>query len=248
MTHQVAPPPFTAVACAVVPAASKSAASTPVTASLKTTCQTSASSPVRAVTGMRRVMEDTVGAGGAGGVSLRTKLRVAIGRRENLPVPLMLVMTPRGDVAGLPSENPSPSSVPASYGNRSTDCRERHRPPASSSDSPETPTNQSGLGPIIETRVSRGWAVVTSTSNVALPLPPGPGDFRTTDATSDPLARISDRSRLVAPSSATSSIPGLAVPPGLQNVTAPLCTAPIKVVKCAPGATPPGVASRVHSP
>ena len=52
-------------------------------------------------------------------------------------------------------------------------------------------------------------------SNVALPLPPPLGDFWTTDATSDPLAMISDLNVLVPPISATLSIPGLAVPPEL---------------------------------
>ena len=91
---------------------------------------------------------------------MRTKLRVAIGSFENLPIPLMLLMVPCGDVAGLPSENSSPSSVPASYGYRLTECCVRHCPPPSR-DSRETPTNQSGLGPIIETRVSMGWSLVT---------------------------------------------------------------------------------------
>ena len=52
----------------------------------------------------------------------------------------------------------------------------------------------------------------------------------------------------VDPSSATASIPGVAVPPGLQKVTRRLCTAPIKVVKCAPPTTPPGVLLVVHAP
>ena len=89
---------------------------------------------------------------------------------------------------------------------------------------------------------------MTSISNVALPLPPDPTDCWMTDATSAPLALISDRNVLVAPSSATPSIPEVAVSPGLQKVTLLLCTAPIRVVKCAPPTTPPGVLARVHSP
>ena len=100
----------------------------------------------------------------------------------------------------------------------------------------------------METRVSRGWSVVTSMSNVALPLPPDPTECWTTDATSDPSASISDLNVPVDPSSATASIPGVAVPPELQNVTLLLCTAPIRVVKCAPPTTPPGVLVVVHSP
>ena len=52
------------------------------------------------------------------------------------------------------------------------------------------------------------------------------------------LALISDLRALVPPSSAILSIPALAVPPLLQKVTLPLCTAPIKGEKCAPDQTP----------
>ena len=47
-------------------------------------------------------------------VSVRRKVSLAMRWFENLPVPLMLVMTPCGSVAGLLRENSSPSSVPAS--------------------------------------------------------------------------------------------------------------------------------------
>ena len=58
----------------------------------------------------------------SGVTDCRVKVRVAIGSFENLPVPLMLVMAPCGEVAAFDSENSVPSSVPASYGNRSTVC------------------------------------------------------------------------------------------------------------------------------
>ena len=83
---------------------------------------------------------------------------------ENLPAPPMLVMTPCGDVAGFESENSSPFSVPASHGYNFTSCEGNQLPLASSRDSPETPTNQSGLGAIIVTSVTLGWSVVTATS------------------------------------------------------------------------------------
>ena len=53
---------------------------------------------------------------------------------------------------------------------------------------------------------------------------------------------------VVPPVSATSSTPGVARPPLCQKVTSSLCTAPISVVKCAFGTTPPGVLSRVQLP
>ena len=86
----------------------------------------------------------------------RVKVRVAIGSSENLPVALMLVIVPRGEVAAFDSENSVPSSVPASYGYKSTLCDASQSPCASSNVSPETPTNQSGLGATIVTRVTRG--------------------------------------------------------------------------------------------
>ena len=140
-----------------------------------------------------------------------------------------------------------PSSVPASYGNRSISSRDSHCAWASSRDRPETPTNQSGLGPIIESRVTRGWSLVTVTSNVALPLPPPPTPFLMTE-TAFELALISDWKVDVEPSSATFSTPVVAVPPGAQKVTMALCTAPISVVKCAPPTTPSGVLAVVQLP
>ena len=56
----------------------------------------------------------------------RSKVSVAIGWFENLPVPLMLVIVPCGEVAALVSENSAPFSVPALYGNRSTWCCDSH--------------------------------------------------------------------------------------------------------------------------
>ena len=81
---------------------------------------------------------------------------MAMGWSENLPVPRMLMIVPRGLVGGLLKENSFPSSVPASYGYRATCRSDIHCPSLSSSDKPETPTNQSGLGPIIDTKVISG--------------------------------------------------------------------------------------------
>ena len=87
------------------------------------------------------------------------KLRLAIGSVENLPVPRILSMVPCGVVARLSSENSPPSSVPASQGCRFTSCERSQRPWSSSSGSPETPTNQSGLGATMVTSVIRGCSV-----------------------------------------------------------------------------------------
>ena len=93
----------------------------------------------------------------------RVKVRVAIRSFENLPIPRRLVMVPCGEVAKLISENSVPSSVPASHGYRFTVCDGSQSACVSSRDSPETPTNQSGLGATIESRVTRGWPVVRVT-------------------------------------------------------------------------------------
>ena len=109
------------------------------------------------------------------------------------------------------------------------------------------PTNQSGLGPIIESRVTSGWSLVTSIGKVAVPVPPETTLCLTTTATWGE-ASSSDRNLLVKPVSATSSTPGEARPPLCQKVTSSLCTAPMRVVKCALETTPPGVLSRVQLP
>ena len=62
------------------------------------------------------------------------------------------------------------------------------------------------------------------------------------------LARTSLRKVPVEPNSATNSTPGLACSPTFQNVTPLPCTPPIRVVKCAPATTPPGVLSNVQLP
>ena len=178
----------------------------------------------------------------------RVKVRVAIGAFENFPIPLMLVIVPWGLVASLLSENSVPSSVPASYGNRSTVCDASHSFWALSRDSPETPTNQSGLGAIIVIRVTRGWVGLTVMSTVTVAVAPTlPLRSMVLDA-SEPAALISDLSVLVPPTSAMLSIPALAVPPLLQKVALLLCTAPIKGEKCAPDGRPPGVMLVVHLP
>ena len=115
---------------------------------------------------------DRLTVGVAGGVVILVKVSLAMRTLENLPVPAMRVMTPCGFVSGLESENSVPSSVPASYGKRSTTCDWRHSFAPSSRDTPEMPTNQSGLGAIMERSVTNGCVLVTSIVNVALPVPP----------------------------------------------------------------------------
>ena len=68
----------------------------------------------------------TDGVGGGGGGVVRVKVSLAMRTLENLPVPAMRVMTPCGSVSSLDSVNSVPSSVPASYGKRSTTCDSRH--------------------------------------------------------------------------------------------------------------------------
>ena len=109
------------------------------------------------------------------------------------------------------------------------------------------PTNQSGLGPIIDSRVTSGWSEVRSIENVAPPVPPNWTLSLMTVATSGE-ARNSDSNLPVKPVSATCSTPREAWPPGRQNVTPPSWAAPISVVKCASPWTPPGVLSRVQLP
>ena len=109
------------------------------------------------------------------------------------------------------------------------------------------PTNQSGLGPIIDSRVTSGWSLVTSIGKVALPVPPKVTLWLMI-STAWGEASSSDRNLLVMPVSATSSTPGEARPPLCQKVTSSLWTAPMRVVKCAFETTPPGVLSRVQLP
>ena len=99
------------------------------------------------------------------------------------------------------------------------------------------------LGATIEVRVTRGWSVVSVMSTVAVAVPPDAMDCSMTARAFSLAASISDLKVPVVPSSATASIPALAVPPLLQKVTLPLCTAPIKVVKCSPDGTATPLAS-----
>ena len=62
------------------------------------------------------------------------------------------------------------------------------------------------------------------------------------------LALISDLKILVWPSSATFSIPGLALPSTCQKTTRSSCVVPISGEKCAPAGKPPGVAAVVQVP
>ena len=190
---------------------------------------------------------DRLTVGVAGGVVILVKVSLAMRTLENLPVPAMPVTTPCGFVSGLESENSVPSSVPASYGKRSTTCDCRHSFEPSSRDTPETPTNQSGLGPIMDRSVTRGCVLVTSMLNVALPVPPPETPCSTTDRVWG-LRATSPRKVAVEPSSATCSTPALARDPACQKVTPLPCTPPIRVVKCAPATTPPGVLASVQLP
>ncbi len=154
----------------------------------------------------------SAGAAGALATEVRVKVRVAIGSAENLPLPTRLEMYSGGSVASLLSEKPAPSSVPASNGCRYTVRDARQPPRLSSIDSPETPTNQSGVGATIVTRVTRGWSVVSATA-VKLSEAVGPMVTFVPSRTlrwSSPAALISAFSRVVSPSSAIDSTPGLA--------------------------------------
>ena len=181
--------------------------------------------------------------------------RLAIRSVVNLPVPRMLVMTPRGVVStsGL-SEKSSPSSVPASQGKRSTPSDRVQRPEASSSTCPETPTNQSWLGAIIVVRVTRGKPVVSWTLRRVLTavgemLPVAP---RMTERAVGGLAFLaavtSLRSLDVPPTSAIDSTPELAVAPLSRKVTASLWTPPMRREKYTRPGRPPGVTELVHAP
>ncbi len=196
------------------------------------------------------VAERPVGAEGALVTDVRVKVRVAIGSAENLPLPTRLAMNSGGSVSSLSSENPVPSSVPASNGCRVTVRDGRQPPRLSSIDSPETPTNQSGLGATIVNRVTRGWSVVSATP-VKLSEAVGPMEPVVPSRTlrwSAPAAWISPFSRVVPPSSAIDSTPGLACLSSVTKTTSPLWTPPTSREKCAPAGTPSGVAAVVQSP
>ena len=178
----------------------------------------------------------------------RVNVMVAIRSFENWPAPRRFVMTPCGEVAPFDVENPLPSSVPASHGYRSTWSDSTQFPPASSSVSPETPTNQSGLGAIMVTSVTRGWSLVSVTVrafDVVAPILPVPRTilraFVPAFVTSLPRADV-------PPVSAIDSIPAVAASPLLRKVTPALWTAPMRREKCAPLGTPTGVAAAVHCP
>ena len=144
-----------------------------------------------------------------GGGSRLVNVSLAMRTFENLPVPAMLEMTPCGLVSGFDSENSVPSSVPASYGKRSTSSDRTHWPAPSSRDSPDTPTNQSGLGAIMDRSVTCGCSLVTSMVNVAVPVPPPETPSSMTDRVCE-LRWTSPRKVPVEPSSATNSTPALA--------------------------------------
>ena len=194
-------------------------------------------------TGLGEAERLTVGAGGWRSV----KVSLAMRTLENLPVPLMLVIVPCGLVAGLLSENSVPSSVPASYGKRSTSIEVLHSSDPSSNDSPDIPTNQSGLGPIMDRSVTRGCDLLAVMENDAVPVPPPLTPCSITFSVCA-LASTSLLNVPVEPNSATSSTPALAVPPLCQKVTPLPWTPPISVVKCAPPTTPPGVLAVVQLP
>ena len=176
----------------------------------------------------------------------RSNCRIAIGLSENLPVSRRLVMVWCGTVAPLLRENSLPSSVPASYGNSSTLPWCIHAPSAPSNGSPDTPTNQSGLGATIDASVTEACPPDTIISKPATGVPPETSGCRIISEASGPDATTSDRNSPVRPVSAMISVPSLATPPRSQKTTPLLCTAPISVVKCAPPGTPtPGASAPV---
>ena len=83
---------------------------------------------------------------------------------------------------------------------------------------------------LADTLGPKDWRQEALTERVALPVPPPETPRWMTDRVCA-LACTSLRNVLMAPSSATASTPGLAVPPDCQNVTPLPCTAPISVVK-----------------
>ena len=169
-------------------------------------------------------------AGKAGEIEVRVNVRFAIRLAENLPVPRILWMTPRGLVSTLGlSEKSLPSSLPASHGYRKTRIHGSQSPCALSRGNPETPTNQSWLGAIIVVRVTRGNAVVSSTSlsvfePVGMMLPDGLRTARAVAGVALVAALTSLRSCDVCPSSAIDSTPALAAPPLSRKVTPAPCT------------------------
>ena len=211
------------------------------------------SSPESVFSGMLRAPVSV--SGKAGEIDWRVNVRVAIRSVVNVPVPRMLLISPRGVVATLGlSEKSSPSSVPASHGKRSTSCERSHWPEASSSNSPETPTNQSWLGAIIVVSVTRGNAVV-SMRLLRVRVAVGPMELvlpsrteRAAGGSAFRAALTSPRRLDVPPISAIDSTPGLAVPPLSRKVTPALCTAPIRREKCAPPGRPSGVTAVVQWP
>ena len=95
--------------------------------------------------------------------------------------------------------------------------------------------------------VTSGWSSVVSNSTLTSGVPPVPR-LLSMMAPAWSLALISDLKAPFWPSSATSSTPGLAMPPTSQKVTRSLCKVPISGEKCALPGRPPGVAAVVQVP
>ena len=134
-----------------------------------------------------------------------------------------------GSVASLGEVYITPLSVPASYANSSMTTLFTHEP-SSRSDSELTPTNQSGLGAIIETRVTRGKS--TLTSNVSSTLP-GEGEIPPPHSKPSAIpawiaASTSESRGVFLPSSAMFLIPSDARDPSAQNVTVAACVPPMR--------------------
>ena len=131
-------------------------------------------------------------------------------------------------------EKVTPPSLPASQGSRAN-LRSLAHSPFWKRGIPDTPTNQSGLGAIIETSVTSGCVWLISKSAEALPgdepiLPPA---TRRSAVPAAMAALISFDSLVVSPRSAMSMMPSLAAPPSRQKLTCAVCVAPMSGEKWA---------------
>ena len=117
----------------------------------------------------------------------------------------------------------------------------RHCPDESRSERPETPTNQSGEGAIIDVSVMRGWSLVKAMPEYVRE-PTTPGVLREMDRSALGIAASTSLfSVSVPPLSAMDSTPALATAPGARKTASSLCMPPTQVVKCGFFGTPSGV-------
>ena len=102
---------------------------------------------------------------------------------------------------------------------------------------PSTPTNQSGLGAIIDTRVRNGNSSSVSKDNVTVPGDLNEPSCPLKQPSARPLptsACTSSHNAPTAPVSAMISMPSVAMPPLLQNEASSTCVVPTTREKWAP--------------